>query len=186
MIYRYEGTARYYFLVTRVLLTAIFALGVVAAASDPSWKGALGTVILVFLALVCLKESWVYLRSLLQPVILQIEGDQIYIRGLGRIPLRYIRRFSFHFLDTAIYPNGLRVAVSRSTLSVDAEIGGRLRTKTFRILPDNSLRMTCMNMAKHEVLSALAAHFPGIKKVRKEKTPGVANVFLDFENYKPH
>ena len=181
MIYRTQGPLRYYYLVSRLLLTLFFALGVVAAAAENGWKGIFASLLLGLVALLCLKESWIYLRSVLHPVLLQIDGGEIFVRGLGRLPFNRVRCFSFNFMDITTYPNGLRVPVSRCSLTVSGEVNGRIKTRTFRILPER-----CMNMHVHEVLSALAAHYPGIKKVRKEKARGYADVFLDFENYKAH
>ena len=182
MIYRTQGPLRYYYLVSRLLLTVIFSLfaaAILKDASAQSWVMTLGGLVMVFMAIYAAYESRIYLNALLNPVILTIADDGLSVNGLGCIPIPSLRVFSFSFFDFNFGFPGMVTLVNISSLAVAAEIDGQIKTRTFRILPER-----CMNMHVHEVLSALAAHYPGIKKVRKEKARGYADVFLDFGNYR--
>lgn len=133
---------------------------------------------MAFMAIYAAYESCIYLNAFLNPVILTITDDGLCVNGLGAIPMPSLREFSFSFYDFNFGFPGMVTLVNISSLTISAEIDGQIKTKTFNILPD-----WCMNAKKHEVLAALAAKYPGIKKERKEFTKRIAVVYLDFENY---
>ncbi len=184
MIYKYQGPLRFYYLFTRVLLTAIFALfayNILKAAPEQSWIMSLAGLVMLFMAIYAAYESWIYLRALLNPVILTIEQDSIRVTGIGNIPIHSLRAFSFCFYDFNFGFPGMMTLISFCPLTISAEIEGQIKTKTFNIMPD-----WCMSAKKHEVLSALAAKYPGIKKERKQFTKRISVVYLDFDTIKAH
>lgn len=178
MTYRYQGWHLYGGFSLRLILCSVFLLFFSVTFSESGI--AIVNLLMLGMALLLLHESWAYLRAILCPVILKIKSETIEIQGIGTIPLDALRRFSFSFSDTVYGLPGLRGLISVSRLTVAAEKDGEVITKKFRILPD-----ACMSAKKHEILSALAAKFPGIEKSRNEKSPKVADVYLDFENNKP-